>query len=91
LRACRTAWRITLRSPQARASAVPAAAPVEGRTLRDVGEAAVRDAEIAAIRAALRTANGNKAAAAKALQTDYKTLHLKIQRYGIRAADFKKD
>jgi DNA-binding NtrC family response regulator len=85
-----TLIRSVMRAPLPRGSpAAPAAS--DGRSLREVSEAAVRDAEIAAIRAALQAAGGNKAAAAKALQTDYKTLHVKIQRYGIRAADYKKD
>ncbi|HUR41266.1 MAG TPA: sigma-54 dependent transcriptional regulator [Verrucomicrobiae bacterium] len=56
-----------------------------GRTLREIADAAVREAETRAITQALAATAGNKSAAAKALQTDYKTLHLKIQRYGIKA------
>jgi two-component system nitrogen regulation response regulator GlnG len=62
-----------------------AASAVSGRSLREVAEAAVREAESAAITRALIAAAGNKSAAAKALRTDYKTLHVKIQRYGIKA------
>ena len=68
-----------------------AALPTAGASLRSVAAGAAREAEIAAIRGALAATAGNKAAAAKALQTDYKTLHLKIQRYGIRLSDFRKD
>lgn len=65
------------------AAAAPAA--LAGiRPLKEVAEAAVREAETAVIQRALEAAGGNKSAAAKALQTDYKTLHLKIQRYGLR-------
>ena len=79
--------RLVMREPPDRAGAPGGDAAA--RPLREVAEQAVRDAETAAIRAALRAAGGNKAAAAKALQTDYKTLHLKLQRYGIKADDFK--
>jgi DNA-binding NtrC family response regulator len=36
----------------------------------------------------LRATNGNKSRAARALQTDYKTLHVKMRQLGIRARDF---
>jgi DNA-binding NtrC family response regulator len=41
-----------------------------------------------AITLALRAARDNKSQAARALRTDYKTLHLKIKRFGMRAQDF---
>ncbi|MBK7865124.1 MAG: sigma-54-dependent Fis family transcriptional regulator [Archangiaceae bacterium] len=59
-----------------------------GRTLRQVAEEAARAAEAEAIREALEAARGNKAQAARALRTDYKTLHLKLKQLGIRARDF---
>jgi DNA-binding protein Fis len=31
----------------------------------------------------LRSTGGNKAKAAKILKTDYKTLHLKVKKYGL--------
>ncbi|HVU04983.1 MAG TPA: sigma-54 dependent transcriptional regulator [Polyangiaceae bacterium] len=65
---------------------LPPGAP--GASLRDVAAAAVREAERAAISGALRDARGNKSRAARALQTDYKTLHLKMKALGIRARDF---
>ncbi len=67
------------------ASAAPAA---QGRTLRQIAEDAARAAEREAILDVLRATNGNKSQAARALQTDYKTLHVKIKSFGIRARDF---
>ncbi len=76
----------------ARPAAAPAAPPAaSGRPLREIAESAAREAETAAIHRALTATGGNKSAAAKALQTDYKTLHLKMQRYGIKARDFEHD
>jgi two-component system nitrogen regulation response regulator GlnG len=66
---------------------VAGAAPV-GLPLRDVAAGAVEAAERRAISEALRSVGGNKSRAARALDTDYKTLHLKMKRYGIRAQDF---
>ncbi len=63
------------------------AATPSGASLREVAEAASAKAESSAIREALRAAGGNKSHAAKALRTDYKTLHLKMKRYGIAARD----
>jgi len=37
----------------------------------------------------LRATSGNKSQAARILQTDYKTLHVKIKALGIRASDFQ--
>jgi two-component system, NtrC family, response regulator HydG len=59
-----------------------------GRTLKEIGAEAARDAERHAIRDALRDAHGNKSQAARTLSTDYTTLHSKIKRLGIRAKDF---
>jgi DNA-binding NtrC family response regulator len=59
-----------------------------GLSLRQVAAEATDTAERAAINEALRAARGNKSQAARALSTDYKTLHLKIKRFGIRAQDF---
>jgi two-component system, NtrC family, response regulator HydG len=68
----------------------PGATPRAGATppLREVAAAASRSAEREAICNTLRATNGNKSRAARALQTDYKTLHLKIRQLGIRARDF---
>jgi DNA-binding NtrC family response regulator len=68
----------------------PGAAPRAGGTpsLREVAAAAGRSAERDAICGMLRATNGNKSRAARALQTDYKTLHVKMRQFGIRARDF---
>jgi DNA-binding NtrC family response regulator len=59
-----------------------------GRSLRELAAEAVDAAERGAIIDALRSFMGNKSQAARALRTDYKTLHLKMKRLGIRAQDF---
>ena len=51
-----------------------------GRSLKQIGQQAMWAAERAAITEALAQANGNKAAAARLLRTDYKTLYLKLRR-----------
>ena len=56
--------------------------PVEG-PLQDVGAAAQRHYEGAAIRRALNATGGNKSRAAERLQVSYKTLLNKIRDYGI--------
>jgi two-component system, NtrC family, response regulator HydG len=68
-----------------RARAVPTGAR---RSLKETASAAAAEAERIAICEVLRTTRGNKSQAAKALQTDYKTLHLKMKHLGIRARDF---
>jgi DNA-binding NtrC family response regulator len=59
-----------------------------GVSLREVAAEAAEAAERGAISEALRSARGNKSQAARALDTDYKTLHLKMKRFGIRGQDF---
>jgi DNA-binding NtrC family response regulator len=59
------------------------AVPLAG-SLRDIADAATTAAEKQAITEALRQAKGNKAEAARLLKTDYKTLYLKLKRYGLR-------
>ncbi len=59
------------------------------RSLREIADHAAREAERAAITETLREIHGNKAQAARLLQTDYKTLHVKIKALGIRANDFQ--
>ena len=59
-----------------------------GVSLREVAAEAAEAAERRAISEALRSARGNKSRAARALDTDYKTLHLKMKRFGIRGQDF---
>jgi DNA-binding NtrC family response regulator len=70
-----------LRRPVAQAAAV-------GLSLREIAAEAAGEAERRAISEALRAARGNKSQAARALGTDYKTLHLKLKRFGLRARDF---
>ena len=60
-----------------------------GQTLKEIAEEAARTAERRAISETLRETKGNKSRAARALQTDYKTLHLKMKHLGIRARDFE--
>jgi len=71
----------------------PSEAPVpmaknSERSLREIADEAAKAAERQAICEMLRTTQGNKTQAARALRTDYKTLHLKMKNLGIRARDF---
>jgi DNA-binding NtrC family response regulator len=59
-----------------------------GASLRQVAAEASEAAERHAIAEALRSTRGNKSRAARALDTDYKTLHVKMKRFGIRGRDF---
>jgi DNA-binding NtrC family response regulator len=61
---------------------------IQGKTLREIADNASREAERLAINETLKTTKGNKSQAAKILQTDYKTLHIKIKALGIRTNDF---
>ena len=63
-------------------------APGAGRSLKQIADAAVHESERAAICDALRAASGNQSHAARALQVDYKTLHIRLKRYGIRPREF---
>ena len=58
-------------------------------TLKEFADRAAAEAERQAIRLALRATRGNKSEAARLLRVDYKTLHLKMKRYAIDAADFR--
>jgi DNA-binding NtrC family response regulator len=70
-------------------SAVAAAVPPRtGQSLREVAAHAAAAAERHAICETLQATAGNKSRAAKVLNTDYKTLHLKMKHLGIRARDF---
>ncbi|MEO6953883.1 MAG: sigma-54 dependent transcriptional regulator [Polyangia bacterium] len=71
---------------QATTTSTPA--PTAGRSLKDIADEAAREAERHAICESLRATGGNKSQAARALQTDYKTLHVKMKRLGVRAIDF---
>jgi len=66
-----------------------ASAVDEPGSLREIGERAAQAAERRAICAALRSQQGNKSAVARQLQTDYKTLHLKIRRYAIAPTEYR--
>jgi two-component system nitrogen regulation response regulator GlnG len=58
-------------------------------SLKEFAERAAAEAERQAIRLALHATHGNKSEAARLLRVDYKTLHLKMKRYAIDAADFR--
>jgi two-component system nitrogen regulation response regulator GlnG len=58
-----------------------------GRPLRQIAEAASSAAEKQAILLALRATRGNKTKAAKLLETDFKTLHLKMKKLAIDSSD----
>jgi DNA-binding NtrC family response regulator len=58
-------------------------------SLKEIGNRAVAEAERQAIRLALDATRGNKSEAARLLRVDYKTLHIKIKRYGIEASEFR--
>jgi DNA-binding NtrC family response regulator len=54
-----------------------------GASLHEIAEKAAAEAERDAIIRALRLCNGNKSHAARMLQVNFKTLHLKMRRYDI--------
>jgi DNA-binding NtrC family response regulator len=58
------------------------------RSLKEIADAAAADAEKRAISEVLQRTGGNKSQAARLLRVDYKTLHLKVKRYGLGAGDF---
>ena len=58
-------------------------------SLKELADRAAAEAERQAIRLALQATRGNKSEAARLLRVDYKTLHLKMKRYAIDAADFR--
>jgi DNA-binding NtrC family response regulator len=60
----------------------------DGKSLKEIADEAAQAAERQAIGDALRATKGNKSDAARALKTDYKTLHLKMKHLGIDARDF---
>jgi DNA-binding NtrC family response regulator len=59
-----------------------------GQSLREIAADAAQTSERRAICETLRAMGGNKSRAARALKTDYKTLHVKMKHLGIRARDF---
>jgi DNA-binding NtrC family response regulator len=58
------------------------------KSLKEIADEAAFAAEREAIKEMLRATKGNKSDAARALKTDFKTLHLKMKRLGIQARDF---
>ncbi|HEV7365120.1 MAG TPA: sigma-54 dependent transcriptional regulator [Gemmatimonadales bacterium] len=58
-------------------------------SLKELADMAVLDTEAQAIRLALHATGGNKSEAARLLKVDYKTLHLKMKRFGIQAGAFR--
>ncbi len=76
----------TLVSPTGHA---PERMPDGALSLRRIVDGAVGRAEGEAIRHALAVTQGNKSRAARFLQTNYTTLHLKMKRYGISAREFR--
>lgn len=74
----------------------PSAPPIEEpgvalltRSLKTIVAAVTAETERRAICQALQVAKGNKSAVARTLHVDYKTLHLKMKRYGICAREFQ--
>jgi two-component system nitrogen regulation response regulator GlnG len=60
----------------------------QGRSLKVIAAAAAAVAERQAISQALQATKGNKSAVARLLGVDYKTIQLKLKRYGICAREF---
>ena len=58
------------------------------RTLKEIRDRAVREVEQQAIGRTLLKTKGNQTRAAKLLGVDYKTLYVKMRRYGISAREF---
>jgi len=58
-------------------------------SLKEIADRAAAEAERQAIRLALQATRGNKSEAARLLRVDYKTLYLKMKRYGIEAEEFR--
>jgi two-component system response regulator HydG len=52
-------------------------------SLKQIAGRAIAEAERQAIRLALQATRGNRSEAARLLRVDYKTLYLKVKRYGI--------
>ncbi|MBI3624681.1 MAG: sigma-54-dependent Fis family transcriptional regulator [Candidatus Rokubacteria bacterium] len=59
--------------------------PNDGLSLKELTRRTIVIVERAALVQALRKTGGNKAKAARLLQIDYKTIHLKVKEYGIAA------
>jgi DNA-binding NtrC family response regulator len=67
----------------------PTNVKIGASSLKELADEAVLDAEGQAIRLALQATGGNKSEAARLLKVDYKTLHLKMKRFGIHAGAFR--
>jgi len=67
----------------------PSAPVHSGRSLKEIADEAALEAERRVICEVLRETQGNKSQAARALKTDFKTLHVKMKHLGIRARDFE--
>ena len=63
--------------------------PEERPSLAEIAARAVAEAERQAIWLVLQATLGNKSEAARLLRVDYKTLHVKMKRYGIDAGEFR--
>jgi two-component system nitrogen regulation response regulator GlnG len=61
--------------------------PLKVLSLREASGKAIAEAERRVICQALQATRGNKSEASRLLKTDYKTLHLKMRRYGIRTPE----
>ncbi len=61
-----------------------------GLSLKEIVAQATAQVERAALMQALTRSHGNKAQAARALRIDYKTIHTKLNGYGISAVQFLK-
>jgi DNA-binding NtrC family response regulator len=61
----------------------------QGRSLKVIAAAAAAVAEREAISQALQATKGNKSAVARLLGVDYKTIQLKVKRYGLCAREFQ--
>jgi DNA-binding NtrC family response regulator len=61
-------------------------APAGERSLKEIADVAIAEAEKRAIAEAVKKTSGNKSQAARLLHVDYKTLHLKMRRYGLGPA-----
>ncbi len=76
------------KSKSRRESPGPVEVPIlPGQSLKEIAEKAVEESEKQAIRSVLKATGGNKSQAAKVLKTDYKTLHVKIKKYGLKASE----
>lgn len=59
--------------------------PIGDLSLADIGRYAAEEAQRAAVMQVLEDTGWNKAETARRLRTDYKALHVKLQRWGLRA------